>query len=358
MSVLLISANINLLVLFWVITLSMLGTAFFLCSGIIVRRIYRNKRAFQRDIQNADFQGYLREAFKRDSEAQGHFEDAPHCHSSEIADVLLHYFRTLKGDKFEQLQEMTSGSIMEEKLVADTLKGIRGARMRALRTLSYLTSQKSLQVIFDNLKSEDKYVRLTAARCLVLRESDCYLNAIIDSINEAFPEDFKLLAGILEGFGQSIVEPLENYIQQTDNNVLKTACLETLILLRPPQSSLDLGELMSNPEETVRAATLTLSTMTQHHAANDGAVDPLRLGLQDEAVSVKIRAAKAACAVRRTDIISDLYKLTTHPVMWVRYWALRAIWMSGESGQKFVTTLTKSDDMAAGVAREMTSGYV
>ncbi|WP_026942874.1 HEAT repeat domain-containing protein [Hellea balneolensis] len=354
-----ISANNDLLIIFWVITLSMLGAAFFLCFGVIIRRIVRNHQAVTRAQEKAIFQTYLKEALKRDVDEQGRLEDAPYCSPSEMADVLLHYFRTLRGEKLEQLKEMTSGSVLEDSLVKETFKGIRGSRMRALRTLSYLNSQKSLQVIVDNLDSEDKYVRLTAARCLVLRESDWYLNSILESIHEAFPQDYKLLAGILEGFGADIVEPLEDYIVMTENNVLKTACLETLILIRPPQTSLDLNALMHNDAETVRAAALALSTMARYDSGRGSAEeDPLRLGLKDKAISVKIRAAKMACAVRRQDIISDLYKLTEDPVMWVRYWALRAIWMSGQSGQKFVESLVKSNDMAGSVAREMTSGYV
>ena len=368
MSALHISASGELLAIFWMVTLLILGTAFFLCFGVIIRRIVRNKQARRREQERAAFQSYLKDVLKKDLEDQGHLEDAPHCSTSEMADVLLHYFRTLKGEKLAQLKEITSGSILEDRLIKETSKGIRGARMRALRTLSYLESQRSLQVIFDTLKSDDKYVRLTAARCLVIRGSDCYLKAILDAIHEAFPQDFKLIAGILEGFGTDIVEPLENYIRQTGNDVLKTACLETLILIRPAQTSLDLNALMQSEAETVRAGALALSTMVRHNAASDPAQDPLRLGLQDEAISVKMRAAKMACAVRRSDIISDLYKLASDPVMWVRYWALRAIWMSGASGQKFVNSLAKSDDlvsdkttphhMAAQVAREMTSGYV
>lgn len=353
-----ISANGELLAIFWMVTLTMLGVAFFLCFGVIIRRIVRNRHAAQRAKEKTVFQAYLKEALKQDVDERTRLENAPDCSPSEMADVLLHYFRTLKGDKLEQLKDITSGSVLEDSLVRETFKGIRGSRMRALRALSYLNSQRSLQVIFDNLESEDKYVRLTAARCLVIRESDWYLNSILDSIHEAFPQDYKLIASILEGFGANIVEPLEDFIRQTENNILKTACLETLILIRPPQTSLDLNSLMSNEEETVRAAALALSTMASYEGAGDPAVDPLRLGLQDEAVSVKIRAAKMACAIRRSDIISDLYKLTEDPVMWVRYWSLRAIWMSGQSGQKFVMSLTKSNEMANSVAMEMTSGYV
>ena len=111
---------------------------------------------------------------------------------------------------------------------------------------------------------------------------------------------------------------------------------------------------MAAESESVRSAALALSAVVEHESA----VDPLRLGLQDEAISVKITAAKMACNLRRKDLTADLYKLANDPVMWVRYWAFRAIWMSGQAGQKFVSTLATSQKMAEQVSLEMRSGYV
>ena len=354
MLVLHISANFGLLGILWAITLFFLGVSLLLCCIIVLRRIWRNRQAARRALHKAYFQTYLGHALNQGVKKQTNLENAPACEVPEMASVFLHYFRTLKGKSREHLQDMISGSNIEEQLVQSTFKGIRGTRMRAVRTLSYLDSQRSLQVIFNNLSSDDKYVRLTAARCLVRRESICYLNAIIESYCEAFPQDFKLLAGILAGFGQEGVEPLENIIRRTDNVIIKTACLEALILIMPARTSLDLSQFMTDNSNTIRAAALSLSAIVKH----GNKMDPLRLGLQDEAVSVKIRAAKIACAVKRTDVTTELYKLTHDPVMWVRYWALRGIWMSGQSGQKFVASLSDSDTMAANVALEMRSGYV
>ena len=188
---------------------------------------------------------------------------------------------------------------------------------------------------------------------MVRRGSLCYLAAIIDRLSEAFPQDFKIIADIIAGFGTDSVEILENYILRTDNNIIKASCLEALILIMPAQTSVQFEELMKNESDSVRAAALSLSEVTTHNQA----VDPLVLGLRDEAVSVKIRAAKLACTVKRTDIMADLYKLTSDPIMWVRYWALRAIWMSGPAGQKFIESLSKSNIMAGNVALEMKSGY-
>lgn len=354
MLVSLTSANISLLSLFWGLTLSFLAISILLCFAIVMRRMWRNKRDVQKEKEKAALQAFLSLALKKPGDWEHDISKAPRCETSEMAAVFLHYFRTLKGEKLEFLQDMISGSVWEETLIDNTYKGIRGVRMRCLRTLSYLESQGSLQVIFDNLASDDKYVRLTAARCLVRRKSFCYLGPIIESLREAFPQDYKILAGILAKFGLESAGTLEAYISRTQDSFVRAACLEALILIMPAKTSLDLEALMTDESDHVRAAALSLSATAEH----DHKVDPLRLGLQDEAISVKIRAAKIACNVRRPDITSDLYKLSNDPVMWVRYWALRAIWMSGQAGQKFVTSLSKTQNMAQKVTREMRSGYV
>lgn len=354
MLVSLISADISLLTIFWGLTFSFLAFSILLCFVIVMRRMWRNRRAVQREKEKSHLQNFIALALKKDRDCDYDLAKAPRCQTSEMASVFLHYFRTLRGEKLECLQTMISGSVWEEQLIQNTFSGIRGVRMRCLRTLSYLESQRSLQVIFDTLSSEDKYVRLTAARCLVRRKSFCYLGPIIESLKEAFPQDYKIMAGILAKFGPECVESLEGYISRTKDDIVKTACLEALILIMPAKTSLDLAQLMADESDSVRAAALSLSAITEH----DHAVDPLRLGLKDEATSVKIRAAKMACNVKRSDITTDLYKLTSDPVMWVRYWALRAIWTSGQAGQKFVETLARSQKMAEKVTLEMRSGYV
>ena len=350
----LISADTSLLTIFWGLTLFFLGLSIWLCFVIVLRRMWRNRRSLQREKEKEQLQSFIAIVLNKDRDENSDWAKPPTCETSEMASVFLHYFRTLKGEKLEHLQEMISGSNWEEDLIQNTFKSIRGVRMRCLRTLSYLESQRSLQVIFDNLSSKDKYVRLTAARCLVRRKSFCYLGPIIESLRDAFPKDYKILAGILAKFGLESVETLEAYVARTQDSFVKAACLEALILIMPAKTSLDFENLMTDESDHVRAAALSLSAIAEH----DHKIDPLRLGLQDEAISVKIRAAKMACNVRRSDITSDLYILSNDPVMWVRYWALRAIWMSGQAGQKFVTSLSKTRNMAEKVTLEMKSGYV
>jgi len=347
------SGNNTLLNAFIVITIILFGISCLVCLLIVLRRIRRNKVVARLEKQKVDFQNYLLNLLKKDDLNARGLDNAPDCRVAEMAGVFLHCFRTFKGKKLEDLQGLISGSTIEDKLIQSTFEGLRGVRMRSLRVLSYLDSQKSLQVIFDNLSSEDKYVRLTAARCLVRRGSLCYLPAIIDSLSEAFPQDIKIIADVIARFGADSAKTLEQYTLRTDNSIIKASCLEALILIMPEHTSVNFEKLMEDESDIVRAAALALSETTSHNQA----VDPLVLGLRDKAVFVKIRAAKLACTVKRKDIIADLYKLTTDPVMWVRYWALRAIWMSGSSGQKFVESLSKSNIMAGNVALEMRSGY-
>lgn len=324
-----------------------------MCLGIIVRRLYRNRKAKRRDKQREIFQNYVID-YIRETPEKTNYLDMPRCHIQDVTDIFLHYFQTLKGEKRETLQYMISDSGIESQIVKSTTEGTRGVRMRAVRVLSYLNTQNSLQVIFQSLSSDDKYVRLTAMRSLVKRKSVFFLDAMIESCLEAFPDDYKLLSSILSNFGPEIVEPLEEKIRTSDNDVLVTACLETLSLIMPMQTSLDFERLMQSDSEDVRAAALYLAAISKH----DNAVNPLRLGLSDASIKVKIRAAKTASSLKRADLASELYSLESDPFLWVRYWALRAIWMSGKSGQKLIQSMSTTNPMAKNVDLEMSSGYV
>lgn len=354
MLVSLTGANASFLSIIWSMIFSLLGLAFILCFFSVLRRLWRNRKMTLRVQETENFKTYIAETLRLEADQPLRLTDIPPCDIAEISGVLLHYFRTLKGETKEYLIDFILNSNLEDRLIQSTFTGIRGTRMRSLRVLSYLGSQKSFQLIFNTLSSEDKYVRLTAARCLIRRDGVCYLRSIVASLIEAFPDDFKLIASVLQGLGQEGIEPIEAVISRSDNSVIKTAGLEALILMMPSQTSLNAAELMSDTSESVRAAALGLLALMGH----DNEIDPLRLGLQDEAVSVKIRAAKIACRVKRSDVTADLYKLTKDPVMWVRYWAFRAIWMSGSSGQKFVNSRSSLETMAENVALEMRSGYV
>lgn len=309
--------------------------------------------AKRRDKQKTNFQNYVVNYIRNMPEGGPDFE-MPKCNIENVTEVFLHSFRTLKGQRKEALQDMIFASGIESKIIESSRQGTRGVRMRAVRVLSYLKSQNSLQVIFESLASEDKYVRLTAMRSLVKRKAVFFLDEIIESCLDAFPTDYILLSSILSNFGAEIIEPLEKIIATSDNDILITACLETLVLIMPMRASVNFERLMQNQSEDVRAAAVSLSAITKH----DDLVNPILLGLMDESTKVKIRAARIANKLKRADLTSDLYRLKSNPVFWVRYWALRGIWVSGQSGQKLVTSLSANDTMAKNVDLEIRSGYV
>ena len=354
MSALLTNVNLSLIQGVWGITSIFLGAAILMCLVLTIRRIKRNSRALQREDQKAKFNNYLGERIKEGKENTAPLQFEGTCHIHDITAVFLHYFRTLKGKKLEFLQDLISGSDIEDRMIASSFEGTRGTRMQTVKTLSYLTSQSSLATIHGNLESEDKYIRLTAARCLVRRKGFFYIQSIIESCVDGFPGNHKLLADILSRFGSDAVSPLEAIIKTTSDETSLIGCIEALVIIMPPKSTLDFASLMGHKNPAIRSATVALSTVSAHSEE----IDPLRLGLTDEDISVKIRSAKIACFLKRSDLISEFYALTDSPVMWLRYWSMRAIWASGKQGEQFVNSLKSANPMAAEVALEMESGYV
>lgn len=328
--------------------------AIILCLIMSVRRTVRNHNAARRTRQREWFSDFITETLNSGEDRPSHMYDRPRCGIGDMAHVLLHTFRTVRGEANERLQDLVSRSDLETLLARAARAGIRGRRMEALNVLSYLHSDRSAQIIYENLYSSDKYVCLTAARCLVRRGALVFLRAIIDACAQSFPHDHQRLASLISGFGLRAVPALESVAETGDTALVRAAALEALAHIMPAKLSLNLPALMNDPDENVRAAAVSLSAISSKSEGDD----PLLMGLEDRAVKVKIRAAKLAHDLKRSDAVSALYSLTQDPAMWVRYWAFKAIWQTGRNGRDFVRALTDNNPMAANVTLEMESGYV
>lgn len=345
-----------LLQLFWGISAMLLASSVFICLVLFARRIYKNRHKIKSLKQQSNFESALKLALtdKLEILLQDDLEslEAPDFNfKSRIIynEILLKYFRTLNGKRADALRHLTESKNFEPQIRQSTKKGTVGRRMEAMRILSYLNTQTSLLSIHDGLSSGKKYIRLTAARCLTRRNAQVFLDDIIFSINEAFPDEEHLLADILFRFGPNISPTLEAYVSNNSDNCIKAAALEALILMMPAKVSLDLERLLENPDERVRSAAIALANITQHNSQ----VDLLSKGLTDSSVKVKIRSAKIAYEARRIDTISKLHHLAQDPFLWVRYWAVKAIWNTGRQGKKFVETIGEDTNASGKIAREV-----
>jgi len=349
MSDLLKNIDFSLNVVLWMISLSMLVISFFICLLLCLRRIYRNRINIKRLDKQSNFESSLNLALKSDINAinSSTFNvDDP----TIINEVLLKYFRMLAGERVNTLRTIIQYLKIEKQIQESTKSGTTGRRMEAMQILSYLQSQASLLTIHEGLFSSNKYIRLTAARCLTRRKADIYIDDIIYYINSAFPNEEKLLADILFRFGPRITDILEAYANFDCNDCIKAASLEALVLIMPPKTSLDINNLLENPDEKIRAAALSLSDVTTHGSKNDILIK----ALDDSSIKVKIRAAKIAYNTRRIDTISPLFQLAQHPMLWVRYWSIKAIWNTGRQGRKLIETMGRGNDPSARMAREVT----
>lgn len=348
MSDLRINIDINLLQLLWTVSLSLLGVSICLCTILSFRRALRNRIKNNRLDKQSQFEVKLNTALTSnfDSEETITFQADD---SAIFNEILLRYFRTLNGKRADTLRNITETINIETQIRESTKTGTVGRRMEAMQVLSYLNSQGSLLSIHEGLSSSKKYIRLTAARCLTRRKANIFIDDIIHSISTAFPDDPQLLADILFRFGHEITPILEAYVETSDNLCIQSACLEALVLIMPAKSNLDLDGLLESPDEKVRAGAISLSSVTAHNSNNDILIN----ALSDPSTKVKIRAAKLAYAARRTDTISSLFKLTQDPLLWVRYWSIKAIWNTGRQGRKLVETISRGDDAASRMAREV-----
>jgi len=343
--------NFNFIHVVWIITSVFLLTSLLTCVIIILRRIRRNHIRKNRDAQNAAFQTALLASLKLSDDEK---PDLPNCDIRDIAASLLHLFRTLKGEHFETLQDRICATKLESQLIDASKQGIRGTKMRALKVLSYLNTDTSLIAAFDRLYSRDRYVRLTASRCLAKRRAHIFLKDVIISLVESFPDNLDITAYILADFGKDAGPALENHIKTSDNTNERIACLKALYELRPAELSLDLTELVRSEDPALAISAISLASVT-----NQGSVTaPLLEGLSRPETKLKIGTSKIASKLRRKKLVPALYELTDDPDLWVRYWALKGIWNTGASGRQFIDALAQKNPTAADLSLEMRSGYL
>ena len=345
------------IIIHWV-TAAFLAVSILLCLFLYIRRFRRNYLDRVRARHNHTYDELINRVLSNagDDEAQNallRFRGR----STALARSMLNVFRTVRGSRAQYLSELVSGSVLEKRLIKATRKGTRGYRMRALQVLSYLETERSLEVVRRHLQSRNRYERLTAARALTRRKSYKDFASIISSLSAAFPRRTDLLAEVIVNFGPEIQPALEAVFRQSRRTRVRVACLDGLRRLAPANTSLDLSLLMEDPSDAVRDAAISLSAICDDTSQSD----LLLKGLADEAIAVKISAAKVASAVSRPDTAPLLYRLSQDPSFWVRYWAVRAMWGLGKTGQQMVASIARSNDdgaaMAANVAREMEAAH-
>ena len=343
--------NFSIIHAIWMITLVFFLTSILTCVMIIFRRIRRNRIGNERDRQKIAFQTALLGSLKLSDDEK---LDLPECDIREISSTLLHLFRTLKGQHFEILQDRVCATDLETRLIDATKIGIRGTRMRALKVLSYLNSDTSLIAAFDRLNSSDKYVRLTAARALAKRRAHIFLKDIISSLVEAFPDNPDITAYILVDFGHDACSFLEDHIETNENSIERIACLKALYELRPSKIGIDLSDLVRSKDPALAISAISLASVTNQ----TNIIAPMLEGLSRDETKLKIGTSKIASKLRRKKLVPALYELTDDPELWVRYWALKAIWNTGASGRQFIDALAHKNPTAADLSLEMRSGYV
>ena len=349
--------------LWWVIGLTLTFILVSVCVYIILvlRRMIRNHHGRYLNRLRQNFDEVMNQALLQKKPIQVlNPEKARPAHISALVGVLLHYFRILDVAGAAGLRELIDRSDLEPYICKSTQKnaGTVGRRMEAMQALSYLTSDRSKDFILAGLEDRNKYIQLTSARCLARRGEIYHLPEIMKIINLAFPDDEKVLTDILYRFGKPALNLIERQVQIAPNAALRAACLKAMVMLMPARTDLVLSHYKNDEDDRVRAATVELAQICKHRED----IDFLNSGLRDSSTKVKICSAKLALQAKRVDTLENLFSLSSDPLMWVRYWSIRAIWNMGVNGQKLVRSMASIDNPAGHMAKEVSAecskGYV
>lgn len=347
--------NIENVLLFtlWCISASLIVISVILAFWLSIRRVLRNYRQGQTKDRQDKLEAMLQKLLLDDKiPADFKIPNDIRADRTAVTAALLKFFKLVKGDDASRLKQII-GDLDLEPIVQEAITwGNRGKRMRAFHVLSFMDSSSSLRTCSNHLFSNDKYIRLSVARCIARRRVMSLISEVAEAVVYAFPKDERILTDVLYRFGRRAVPRIETLARNTKNSTIKAAVLETLTLLRPETTSLDLNMFIESNDPRVRAAAVELSTIT--HGVNHR--DLLLDGLADDSRTVKIRSLKVAANENRTETFADLYRLMNDPFMWVRYWAMQAALNTGRSGETLMRSLSRQGgeigDLAIDVLKE------
>ena len=334
----------------WLIVaaLAFFALSFLACVILILRRVIRNLQAERHERRKAEFTDIVAQVF----EAKLTLEALPNCRKFAprvVSEVLLFYFRNLERDYAEALRRF----IVEQNLERTLNKGLRGGtlgdRTRALHVLSYLESESSLQKLSCALYQGSVYVWLVAARGLARRRAYSYIPEIVEALDGQFVRKSNLLKTVLTRFGTGAVPHIESVLHTVCDDMVTIACLEAIAQLDTSKSRIDPTLYLPHSDDNVRAAALLLL------AEKDGpsVMRHMNGDLSKESVTIRIRAAKLACKVRRPEFSMQLIDLLEDSHFWVRYWAARGIHALGPSGRDILNAMAAERTVAGRMAGDV-----
>jgi len=301
-----------LLTTLWCISGALILISILVALWLSFRRVYRNNQSRYTLTRQTEFEQFLQhlltqETFPADFELPSNIR----ADRTAITAGLLKFFKLVRGDDALKLKIIVDKLRLEPVVQNAITWGNRGKRLRAFHVLSFLDSSSSLKTISEYLYSTDKYIRLSVARCIARRRVMSLISEVSESVAYAFPNDPSILADVLYRFGRKAVPRIEGLANHSTNSTVIAGVLETLILLRPETTQLNLTYFIKHTDERVRAAAETFA---------------------------------------------DLYRLMNDPFMWVRYWAMQAALNVGHSGQTLMRALSRQSggvaDLAVDVLKE------
>jgi HEAT repeat protein len=127
------------------------------------------------------------------------------------------------------------------------------------------------------------------------------------------------------------------------------ACLEAAAHFDATSNRIDPALYLPHSDDNVRAAALILL------AGKDGpsVMQYMDDDLAKESVTIRIRAAKLACKVKRPEFSMQLVDLLEDSHFWVRYWAARALYALGANGEDILSTMAKEGTVAGRMAGDV-----
>ncbi len=334
----------------WIVLAALLFFAFsaVACLVLIARRIIRNHQAERHDKLKAEFTDVVTQVFARKLTLEG----VPDCRKFTpriVSEVLLFYFRTLDFGYAQELRKFISEQKLERQLQKGLRGGTLGDRTRALQVLSYLESETSLQSLSEALHQRSVYVWLVAARGLARRKAYTYIPEIIAALEGAFARKSKLVKTVLISFGAGALRQIETVLNTTSDKMIMVACLEAAAHFDATSNRIDPALYLPHSDDNVRAAALILL------AGKDGpsVMQYMDGDLAKESVTIRIRAAKLACKVKRPEFSMQLVDLLEDSHFWVRYWAARALYALGANGEDILSTMAKEGTVAGRMAGDV-----
>ncbi len=320
------------------------GIALVVMCALIVKRVWRDRRARRREKRKVQLTSIILEAVDDPKTMEGRILSGI---DAEIASEVVRGLMTVvRGGAHERLKGMLKDVGAVDTYLAGLGSRDPTQRLMAVNNLAFFDEPQIKARLLEAMGTETPALRLAIACALIDMESDFPVAEVVGKLEIGVVVRSRNLRHLFRQMAVRNVQGMLGVLGETGNQVTRILIIDGLARAGDYQVVPALRRLVEDPSVDVRAAVMRGFAILDHP---DASAEILR-GLNDEAWEVRVQAAIGAGRIGIAEAVPRLIVLLDDARWWVRLRAAGALTRLGEAGTEALKMAAATSPQAAEVA--------